>query len=73
MASKLIQYRIDYVLSNGVYKYCYVTGKNGRNAITNALINKIEKTENADISKMTVTKVWYGKEKDNYWIYSWIR
>lgn len=57
MTSKLTQYRIDYVLSNGVYKYCYVTGKNGRNAITNALINKIEKTENADITKMTVTKV----------------
>ena len=57
MESKLKQYRIDYILSNGVCKYCYITGKNGRNAITNALVNKIDKKENADIIKITAIKL----------------
>lgn len=55
--SKLEQYRIDYSLLNGVCKYCYVTGKNRRNALTNALINKIDKSENAEIVKISIIKV----------------
>ena len=55
--SKLIQFRIDYILSNNVCKFCYITGKNERNAITNALVNKIDKKENAEIKSLRITRV----------------
>lgn len=55
--SKLLQFRIDYVLSNGVCGYCYVTGKNERNAVTNALINRIDKNVNAEIKTIKISRV----------------
>lgn len=55
--TKLIQFRIDYVLSNGVSNYCYVTGKNERNAITNALVNRIDKDANAEIKTIKIVRV----------------
>lgn len=55
--SKLTQFRIDYVLSNGVCGYCYVTGKNERNAITNALVNKLDRHENAEIKTIRISRV----------------
>ena len=57
MATKLKQFKIDFVLTNGRRGCVYVTGKNERNAITNALINRIDKVENAEIKIITINKV----------------
>ena len=45
------------MLTNGRRGSVYVTGKNERNAITNALINRIDKVENAEIKIITINKV----------------
>ena len=55
--TKLKQFKIDFVLTNGRRDSVYVTGKNERNAITNALINRIDKVENAEIKIITINKV----------------
>lgn len=57
MATKLKQFKIDFVLINGRRGSVYVTGKNERNAITNALINRIDKVENTEIKIITINKV----------------
>ena len=57
MATKLKQFKIDFVLTNGRRGSVYVTGKNERNAIKNALINIIDKVENAEIKIITINKV----------------
>lgn len=54
---KLKQFKIDFVLTNGRRGSVYVTGKNERNAVTNALINRIDKVENAEIKIITINKV----------------
>lgn len=55
--NKLKQFKIDFMLTNGRRGSVYVTGKNERNAITNALINRIDKIENAEIKIITINKV----------------
>lgn len=57
MATRLKQFKIDFILTNGRRGSVYVTGKNERNAITNALINRIDKVENAEIKIITINKV----------------
>ena len=55
--NKLKQFKIDFVLTNGRRGSVYVTGKNERNAITNALINRIDKVENSEIKIITINRV----------------
>lgn len=54
---KLKQFKIDFVLTNGKRGSVYVTGKNERNAVTNALINRIDKVENAEIKIITISQM----------------
>lgn len=55
--NKLAQFKIDFVLTNGRRGSVYVTGKNERNAVTNALINRIDKVENAEIKTILISKI----------------
>lgn len=54
---KLIQFRVDYVLSNGINNFKYLTGKNELSAIKNFVVNIADKKEDATIKKITIVRV----------------
>lgn len=54
---KLIQFRIDYVLANGLNKFKYLTGKNELSAIKNFVVNIADKKEDATIKKISIIRV----------------